>query len=250
MEDQNLLVSIVTVCYCSQETIRRTIESVLNQTYSHIEYLIIDGNSSDKTVHIAESYKKLFEQRGISYHIISEKDEGIYDAMNKGIHYATGNLIGIINSDDWYEKEAIQIAVNTYCKEPYDMFYADVRLITPDGRKIIKKSKRDIWPTSRHWNHPTTFITSKTYAELGGYRNEGIHDDFDLVLRIRKANKKIVIRNILLANFCTGGASNNKSLSNCWKRCHDRYVCYRNNDYSRWYLFECIGIELAKYLIG
>ena len=81
----NPLVSIITVSYNSARTIRRTIESVLHQTYTHIDYWMIDGASSDETVSIAEEYRTAFEERGMEYHIVSEPDRGIYDAMNKGI---------------------------------------------------------------------------------------------------------------------------------------------------------------------
>lgn len=245
-----LPVSIITVCYNSAETIRDTIESVLGQNYDGIEYLIIDGESKDDTVDIARSYQERFQERGYGYRIVSEKDAGLYDAMNKGIRLAGGALIGIINSDDWYEAEAVSTAVEAYQQEAYDMFYGDIRLIRQDGKAMIKHSRQDRFPTSRHWNHPTTFLTKETYEILGGYRNEGIHDDFDLFLRVRRAGKKIVIKNKVLANFRAGGASNEKSLSKCRKRCHDRYRCYRNNGYSRLYLLECVAIEAAKFVIG
>ena len=245
-----LPVSIITVCYNSAETIRDTIESVLGQNYDGIEYLIIDGESKDDTVDIARSYQECFRERGYGYKIVSEKDAGLYDAMNKGIRLAEGTLIGIINSDDWYEPSAVSTAVEVYQQEAYDMFYADVRLIKQDGKAMIKHSRQDRFPTSRHWNHPTTFLTKETYQELGGYRNEGIHDDFDLFLRVRRAGKKIVVKNKVLANFRAGGASNDKSLSKCRKRCRDRYRCYRNNGYSRLYMLECVAIEAAKFVIG
>ena len=250
MKEDTLTVSIITVCYNSEETIRDTIESVLNQDYDRIEYLVIDGESKDDTVNIARSYQERFRERGFEYRIVSEKDAGLYDAMNKGIRLAGGTIIGIINSDDWYETAAVRTAVEAYREEAYGMFYADIRLIKQDGKVMIKHSRQDRFPTSRHWNHPTTFITKATYDELGGYRNEGIHDDFDLFLRIRRAGKKIVIKNEILANFRVGGASNEKSLSKCRERCRDRYRCYRNNGYSRLYLLECVAIEAAKFMIG
>ena len=101
-----MLVTVITPCFNSEKTIRRTIESVLHQTYQDIEYLIIDGASTDKTVEIAKSYEEAFHGR---MHIYSEKDEGIYYAMNKGIGLAKGELIGIVNSDDYYEREAADI---------------------------------------------------------------------------------------------------------------------------------------------
>ena len=88
-------VSIITVSYNSEKTIAHTIESVLAQTYDDIEYWIIDGKSSDGSVALAESYCNAMEQKGIIYHILSEPDGGIYDAMNKGIRLATGDVIGI-----------------------------------------------------------------------------------------------------------------------------------------------------------
>lgn len=245
-----MLVSIITVCFNSEETIRHTIESVLKQDYKEIEYLIVDGYSKDNTVDIAKEYEDKFAQKGYKYRIISEKDHGIYDAMNKGIRLAAGELIGLINSDDWYEPNAVSTAVKAYERESYNMFYADINLIRADGSIMVKHSRMDRFPTSRHWNHPTTFITKKTYEELGMYRNEGIHDDFDLVLRIRKAGKKVVIENVVLANFRVGGASNDKALKKCVQRCKDRYACYRNNGYSRLYGIECVLIELAKFILS
>ena len=245
-----MLVSIVTVCYNSESTVRATIESVLAQTYDKIEYLIIDGASKDNTVAIAEEYKEKFAEKGYEYKIISEKDNGIYDAMNKGINMASGELVGIINSDDWYEPIAVETAVNTYNEEQYDLFYADINLIKANGQVMVKKSKKDRFPTSRHWNHPTSFVTKKTYGELGVFRCEGIHDDFDLFLRIRRAKKKIVIKNVVLANFRTGGTSNDKTLKKCVRRCKDRYRCYRNNKYSRLYFIECAAIEAAKFILS
>src|SRR3954468_5463563 len=94
-------VSIITVAYNSQATINDTIKSVINQTYKDIEYIIIDGASTDNTISIVESYKDKISI------VLSEPDKGIFDAMNKGIQYATGDVIGILNSDDYYENNAV-----------------------------------------------------------------------------------------------------------------------------------------------
>jgi len=245
-----MLVSLITVAFNSEKTIGHTVESVLAQTYSEIEYWVIDGGSKDKTVAVAEGYREALEKKGIDLHVISEKDNGIYDAMNKGIRHATGELIGIINSDDWYEPDAVEAAVNTYRETQFDYFYADINLVKADGSIIVKQSKEDRFPTSRHWNHPTSFVKKQVYEELGVFRCEGLHDDFDFFLRVRKAGKKTVIRNVVLANFRTGGASNEKSLKKCKKRCKDRYRCYRNNGYSPLYGIECVAIEAAKWMLS
>lgn len=242
-------ISIVTVCYNSEKTIEDTIKSILNQTYTNIEYLIIDGASTDNTVKIAENYKNDFSSRGFEYKIISEKDNGIYDAMNKGARLATGKFIAMLNSDDWYEPDAVQSVVEAYNQNPFDMLYADIRIIKENGDSFIKHSKYDKIVTSRHWNHPTSFISKEIYNDIQ-YKCEGIHDDFDLFLKIRKTNKKIVILKKVLANFRIGGISNNKSLKKCKERFLNRYNIYRSNGYSRLYIIECFVIEAAKYILG
>ena len=189
-------------------------------------------------------------RKGMNYHIISEKDAGIYDAMNKGIRKASGEIIGIINSDDWYEVNALKTMVRNFQVTDFDYYYADVCLHKADGSKFIKHSKMDHIVTSRHWNHPTCFVRKAVYDELGTFKNEGIHDDFDFFLRVRKAEKKVVIENQVLANFRTGGASNDKTIKKCLKRCKDRFQCYVSNGYSPLYLIECVGIELAKVILS
>ncbi len=245
-----MTVTIITICFNSEAVIKKTIESVLNQTYTDIEYIIIDGASKDKTVEIAESYKDAFAEKGIDYKIFSEPDKGIYDAMNKGIAKATGELVGLINSGDFYEPIMIETAVKAYEEKPYDIFYGDINLIKDNGQIIVKKSKYDKLPTSRHWNHPTMVVRKAYYDEIGAYKCEGIHDDFEFFLRARKKNARITIKNVTLANFITGGTSNQKSFKQCKKRCKDRYKAYRDNGYGIWSWFECVGIEIAKFILS
>ena len=245
-----MTVTIITICFNSEAVIKKTIESVLNQTYTDIEYIIIDGASKDKTVEIAESYKDAFADKGIDFKIFSEPDKGIYDAMNKGIAKATGELVGLINSGDFYEPQMIETAIKAYEEKPYDIFYGDINLIKDNGQIIVKKSQYDKFPTSRHWNHPTMVVRKAYYDEIGTYKCEGIHDDFEFFLRARKKNARITIKNVTLANFMTGGASNKKSFRQCKKRCKDRYKAYRDNGYGIWSWFECVGIEIAKFILS
>src|SRR5690242_18447201 len=124
-------ISIVTVCFNSAKTIADTIESVLNQDYKPHEYILVDGASTDRTVQIIKTYEDVFRERGISYLYISEPDRGIYDAMNKGIAMATGELIGIVNSDDWYEKDALNLISSRYestANRSKTVFYGIIRL--------------------------------------------------------------------------------------------------------------------------
>ena len=243
-------VSIITVTYNSEKTLRHTIESVLAQTYAKIEYWIIDGASSDHTVEIAEAYRPKLQAKGIRYHILSEPDNGIYDAMNKGIRHATGEIIGIINSDDRYEPEAVQTAVETFQHTACDLMYANIRMYKADGSSFVKKARTRKFQTSRDWNHPTTFVRAECYKKYP-FRKLGIHDDYGFFLQMRKQGKKIVTVDRVLADFHMGGASNHKDLKAAKKRIRDRYLyCYRINGYSRWYLIECVAIEAAKFLLG
>lgn len=248
--NNNIKISIITVAYNSETSIGRTIESVLAQTYPWLEYLIIDGASRDKTVETAESYRAAMEARGVECRIVSEPDSGIYDAMNKGIRLATGEIIGILNSDDWYEPEAVQTAAEAFMNQGCDLMFADIRMHKADGTTFIKKARQRKYQTSRDWNHPTTFVRAGLYKEYP-FRDLGIHDDYGFYLRMRGMGMKIVTVDKVLANFRMGGASNRKDLRAAKKRILDRYrYCYRINGYSRWYLVECVVIEAAKMILG
>ncbi len=126
----NPLITIVTVCYNSEKTIKDTIESVLNQTYTNIEYILVDGDSKDNTVGIIKSYEEKAKEKGILYKWISEPDKGIYDAMNKGIDIARGEWINFMNSGD----TLIEIPIKELDEE-YSFLYGDVLL---DGKKRLK----------------------------------------------------------------------------------------------------------------
>ena len=116
------LVSIITVCYNSEKTISKTIESIINQTYKNIEFIIIDGKSDDKTLEIIDNYKNNISK------IISEKDNGIYDAFNKGLNICNGDLIGFVNSDDILTPNALEILVKYYNKHTdKDFFFGAVK---------------------------------------------------------------------------------------------------------------------------
>jgi glycosyltransferase involved in cell wall biosynthesis len=248
-------ISIITVAYNSEQTIARTIESICAQTYlthkeCQLEYLIIDGNSSDNTMAVAESYRDRLEKKGVSYIVVSEPDRGIYDAMNKGIRLATGDVIGIINSNDRYDKEALDTVTETFEDTGCELMYADIRVHRENGSAFVKKARLRSFETSRDWNHPTTFVRADIYKE-NPFRELGIHDDYGFFLQMKKQNRKIVIVNKVLADFEMGGASNSKSLKAAKKRIKDRYLyCYRINGFSRLYIIECIAIEAAKWILG
>lgn len=240
-------ISIITVSYNSENTIKETIESVLNQTNQNFEYIIVDGLSKDRTIEIIKSYESKFLEKKINYKWISEKDNGIYDAMNKGIKMSNGELVGIINSDDWYEKDAIEKILKKYNKENYDMLYCDLRIVS-EKKNFIKKAKKSKIVTTRYWNHPTTFVKRSVYNKFN-YQCKYIYDDLDFMLKVRKGKYKVQILNEVISNFRIGGVSNNKTLFQVFKDIRIRNKIYQDNGYSKLYFLDNLAIELTKYLI-
>ena len=188
LQDNNTpLVSIITVVYNGEKYLEQTIQSVINQTYKNIEYLIIDGGSTDKTLDIIKQYEK-----HISYWV-SEADNGLYDAMNKGIGIAKGELIGMINSDDWYEKEAVEIMVEAYKNNPdKNIFHADRFDIDANGGKVVRKFHTSNFKFKYYgmtYNHPSMFITKNEYAIHLYNPKLKSHSDYQFVLEAYLKNK-------------------------------------------------------------
>ena len=178
-----ILVSIVTTCYNSEKTIEKTIKSVLNQTYKNIEYIIIDGKSTDDTLNIIKKYEPDFEGR---IRVISEKDSGIYDAMNKGIALASGELVGIVNSDDYYEQDAVENVVKNFGIEKYQIIYGLLRCIK-NGEEVSVVLYNHNFLHQQMIPHPTCFITKKAYEDLGMYDCKYKScADYELMLRWEK----------------------------------------------------------------
>lgn len=243
------LVTILTVSFNSETTIRRTIESVLNQTYGNIEYIIVDGASKDKTVDIAESYRALFEQKeGRSLQIVSEPDRGMYDALNKGAKLAHGDLVGQINSDDWYELDAVETMVNFYEKEHYDVAWGSIRLKKPSGDMIKHAKIGKLWTTSG-WCHPGMFSKKNILLEFP-YPLETMYDDFDYITSVYRAGMKVLTIDKIISNFTFGGMSTKKSLKEVKKRIDITYSIYRKYGMSKLYWFHRVALELAKYVLG
>lgn len=246
-------ISVITVVYNGENSIGGTIESILGQELSEgmeTEYLIIDGKSGDGTVAKAESCRERLEQKNITCRIISEPDGGIYDAMNKGIRLATGDIIGLLNSGDTYEPDTLRTVAETFEKTGCELMFADIRIYRHDGSSFVKKARLRSFQTSRDWNHPTTFVRADVYKE-NPFRNMGIHDDYGFFLQMKRQGRRIVTVDKVLAEFRMGGASSKKDFRAAGKRIMDRYrYCYRINGYSRWYIVECIAIEAAKMILG
>ena len=198
-------VSVITVSYNSSKTIKRTIESVLHQTYENIEYIIVDGASTDETVDIVKNYESSFGER---LRWGSEPDDGIYYAMNKGIRMATGELVGIINSDDWYEPDAIAKVVKAYGGEKYQILYGKMRTWNGNTEKgVLWKSHETL--EDGMIAHPTCFVSKAIYDDIGVYdtvfRSVA---DYDFMLRMYH-DDRVTFKPLdeIIANFTTGGMS-------------------------------------------
>ena len=205
-----LKVSIITPCLNSEKTIRDAIESVLNQTYANIEYIIVDGLSSDSKLSIIEEYIPLFHGR-LKY--ISEKDKGIYNAMNKGIKMSTGQIIGILNSDDYYEKDSVEKVVQRYIPNKYQVIYGYLRVLSEHRAPFICKDHHSQLLKTMI-PHPTCFVTRNMYRDFGLFSERlKLASDYGLMLRINKTGK-VAFECIheILANFRRGGASENNRI--------------------------------------
>ena len=249
MDKTALKISVITVTYNSEDTLSGTIRSVLDQSFLPYEYIVIDGLSTDATLSVVDGFRGEFTAKGIKLTVVSEKDDGMYDAMNKGVKIASGDIVGIINSDDVYEKDALITVADTYEKTPFDLFYADIRMMLPDGRSFVKHSRDRRYATSRDWNHPTTFIARDIYDRYL-YRTDNIHDDYDLILRLKKDGVRTVVVNKVLASFAMNGVGHRRSISSAIKSIKVKYDIYRRNGYSRFYIIECVMVEAGKLVIG
>lgn len=206
-------ISIVTATFNSGTTLRDTMESVLNQTYNDIEHIIIDGNSKDNTMDIVRELEPRYKGR-LKY--ISEKDKGIYDAMNKGIGLASGDVVGILNSDDFFSSNCvIEIIASTLLSSELDAVYGDIHFVDDsDLKKCVRYYSSS---TFRPWMmrlgfqpaHPSFYCKKEIYEKFGAFDTDfKIAADFENLLRLIYINK-IKTRYIPLdcVTMRTGGAS-------------------------------------------
>ena len=208
-------VSIVTATYNSQATIKDTIESVLHQTYTNIEYIIIDGASTDKTTDIIREY-------GSAVHkVVSEPDKGLYDAINKGIGYATGDIIGILNSDDFFASaQIIDTIVNTFKNNTnVDAVFADVAYVRSGNRdKIVRLYSSQKFTIDRFARgympaHPSFYVKRELHTRFGLYKTDyKIAADFEMMIRLFFINKIKYIYVPMIFVFMRMGGISNKNI--------------------------------------
>jgi glycosyltransferase involved in cell wall biosynthesis len=198
-------VSIITVSYNSEKTIYKTIESVREQTYPNVEYIVVDGRSTDATVDILKENEDVIDDW------ISEPDEGIYDAMNKGIRMSTGDIVGIINSDDWYEPQAVETAVRIFKKNSdVDLVHGAMNVWTEEGKHDARYGSKDSLAPNfvSPFNHPTCFFRRRVYKKIGGFAIDlPTAADYDFMLRFLRSGREDMYVDKVLANFRKGGVT-------------------------------------------
>ena len=184
-------VSIITVCYNAEANIESAIQSVLNQDYKNIEYIIVDGKSTDRTCSIIDKYKSSIS------HFISEKDEGMYFALNKGIKLASGDIIGLLHADDFYTNEKIiSTIVNEFESKKSDSVYGDLQYVSKNNPdKIFRHWKSQAYTSQlflKGWMppHPAFFVAKYCYDKFGSFNTAfSISADYELMLRFLYKNK-------------------------------------------------------------
>ncbi|TDY13591.1 glycosyltransferase family 2 protein [Meridianimaribacter flavus] len=217
-------ISIITVVYNGEAYLQQTINSIKKQTYKNVEYIIIDGGSTDKTIDIINDNEKTISKW------VSEPDNGLYDAMNKGIKMASGELIGIVNSDDWYENNTVEQVVNAYIKnKEKKIFHGDKNCIKLNGDIKLKKAKNNPFLIKYYGmvlNHPTMFVHKDIYKHYQ-YNTQlrSVSDyQFTLTNYLDNKNKFHYIPQVL-SNFRLGGISGNLKFK---KILSENYIARKN----------------------
>lgn len=239
---QKPLVSIITVVLNGERYIEQAIQSVINQTYDNIEYIVIDGGSTDGTIDIIKKY-----EQHISYWV-SEKDKGLYDAMNKGILASKGDIIGLLNSDDFYEKDTIEVVVSQFNRD------SEIMLVHGAIRNIDRFDKVDsVYGSmskisdflSTPFNHPTCFFKKEFYQNFGLFDLAfPTASDYDLMLRFRKSKLKDIYVDQVFTNFRRIGVTSEFNFSHLI----EVWFLLKKNNYSFIVRFYAISYRLVLIL--
>jgi glycosyltransferase involved in cell wall biosynthesis len=197
------LVTVITVVLNGKKHLEQTIRSVLDQSYDNIEYLIIDGGSTDGTLEIIKKYEDQID------YWVSERDRGIYDAMNKGIALARGNLIALLNADDYYEKDGVAAAVTAYRRHRAPgIYFGHTYLIQDDlGLRYEYPARRDHW-RGMGFCHPAMFAHRKVYQDIGNYDLDyRLASDYDFILRALHRKIDFIPVEAFIVNYRNTGLS-------------------------------------------
>lgn len=254
-------ISVVTVTFNSEKTVEDTIKSVLSQEYKDYEYLVVDGGSKDGTVDIIKRYEKEFEKLRAeclekggpvpSFRWISERDKGMYDGINKGIRMATGDVVGIINSDDFYHRTDIFTKIAEAFADGSEAIYGDVRFVNPDN---LEKTVR--YYSSKNWApwrfrfgfmpaHPSFFEKKVNFDKYGYYQYDyHIGADYELLTRHLYTNKvKAKYIPLDFMKMRTGGRSTDGIKSNILLNKEIVRACSENG------IWTCMPLLFLKYFV-
>ena len=208
-------ISLITACYNSEATIRTAIESVLSQKGVDVEYIIVDGGSKDGTVDIIKEYStRSTRSTRLMFRWLSERDQGMYDAINKGIKMATGDIVGILNADDMFESPDTLAHIASAFVAGVDAVYADIRFVKDDLQTTSRYYSAEHWkPWMLQWGkmppHPSVYIRRELFDRLGLYKlGYDIAADYELLIRyLRKAGVKTRYLNECVVRMRMGGKS-------------------------------------------
>ena len=229
-------ISIITITFNSAKTIQRAFASVQGQTYSDIEHVIVDGASNDGTREFIEAYAK--QHKNVRW--ISEKDEGIYNALNKGVRMATGDVVGFLHSDDvFFAPDSIEHIAKAFESTQADVIYGDLQYCR--GNRVVRRWESN--PFDRHslkfgWMppHPTVYVRKEVYQQVGEYDEWfRISADYDMMLRIFSAGYKSHYIPEVIVSMEVGGASNKNTKARLSKTQED-YIALKKNHVGAGYI--------------
>lgn len=237
-------ISLITVTYNSAGSLRDTIESILRQTYKDVEYIIVDGLSQDGTVDIVREYEQVFGGR---MRWISEKDKGLYDAMNKGINMATGDIIGILNSDDFFTSDTVLQSVVEGFSDDIDAVYGDIHFVRPSdlSKSVRYYSSRNFRPWALRFGympaHPSFYARRELFEKYGVYSlNYRLAADYEMMVRLfRKAKIRYKYLPVDMVTMRTGGMSTRSVRNRLRLTVEDAKACRENGMYSNFLMCSC-----------
>lgn len=224
-------ISVITVTYNSEKTLEDTLKSVISQNYMNVEHLIMDGGSTDATLLIAESYKEHLSM------IVSESDEGIYDAYNKALSYASGEVVAILNSDDvFFDENVLEAVASEFERTGADIVYGDLVLVDEDNLSSVVRFwessdfKTGSFKEGWHPPHPSFFVRRSVYQNYGNFDiSLPVSADFELMLRFMEVHKcSAVYLPKTLARMRVGGHS--QSIKNIVKGGRSIVLAFKKNE--------------------
>jgi len=236
-------VSIITVVFNGEKHLEQTINSVLGQTWTDIEYIIIDGGSTDGTLDIIKKY----EHRLAGW--VSEKDKGISDAFNKGVARATGEIVGIINADDWYEPDTVRRVVDQM--KDTDIIFGDIQYWKNGQKEFLEHGKLDFLEREMTLNHPTVFVRKSCYDRFGAFDlSYRFAMDYDLLLRMKINGCRFSYVPHLLANMRWDGVSDKYWKMGCRETLaiKNKYMPHRKWLNTLYYFKHVMAIRASKVL--